>query len=561
MKFTLVAWLIVGCLEVLRFGAPWGFVVGASILGMGRDSEDALRPWCFRIALLGALPRLGYVAAAQLSTLFSSEAIWSGDRYAVVWGVSVAGGIGMAFLLRRIGAAWLDRVKDSLTMPTALERNRKTDVREIGRILPRGIEFDPAKHFQRDRILLGLDEGRRPVFLDGIDGPSIPHVEVVGTTGAGKGVALGLLASQFLARGEAVFFMDPKNDEWAPHVLYSEARRVGTAFRFINPCVPHGPQINPFAGASREEIHEALIAGLGLSEKGASSDYYSIADRQAAWETAGRMAAEKLTAAEVWAADGEVLSEDAPKFAGKLRELAQTPSINAKEHGSDLAAVVASGGAVYVVGSMRHDTIKTIQRVLLVRLIQIAESRDRINGRPRPVCIVLDEVKYHLSRPALEGLGAARDKGVHLVLAHQSLGDLRDCPADLDADAVVDSVVENCKIKLCYQVQNPDTADWLARMSGTILVDDESRRVRKNIALSETLDGERTLRQAERPLMDTNMLRNLPAGVAVLFGQGLPRFVSIRPLRVTKSREAITVCALSVESPKSILSLDPGEGA
>ncbi len=126
-------------------------------------------------------------------------------------------------------------------------------------------------------------------------------------------------------------------------------------------------------------------------------------------------------------------------------------------------------------------------------------------------------------------MGAARDKGVHLVLAHQSLGDLRDCSKDLNPDAVVDAVVENCRIKICYRVMNPATAEWLAAMSGAIQVDDETRKIEKNIAQAETVMGERAIRQAERYYIDVNMLLNLPPSVSVVYGDGLPKFVFYTP--------------------------------
>lgn len=62
---------------------------------------------------------------------------------------------------------------------------------------------------------------------------------------------------------------------------------------------------------------------------------------------------------------------------------------------------------------MRNSKIITAQRMLLVRLYQLAERRDRVTDVPRPIAVYLSELKYHLSVPALEGLGAARDKGVH----------------------------------------------------------------------------------------------------------------------------------------------------
>lgn len=197
-----------------------------------------------------------------------------------------------------------------------------------------------------------------------------------------------------------------------------------------------------------------------------------------------------------------------------------------------------------MIGSMRNSKIITAQRMLLVRLYQLAERRDRVNHTPRPIAIYLSELKYHLSKPALEGLGAARDKGVHIIMDHQSIADLKDCPADLKSDAVVGAVVENAKFKLVYRVMDPDTADWVARMSGTILVDDEVRKAKTDAVLTETIDSERTIRQAERFFIDSNMVLNLPDFVSFIFTtKALPSASLISPIRV-KKRE-LAICAVS----------------
>lgn len=93
-----------------------------------------------------------------------------------------------------------------------------------------------------------------------------------------------------------------------------------------------------------------------------------------------------------------------------------------------------------MIGSMCNSKIITAQRMLLVRLYQLAEKRERVKKVPRPIANYLSELKYHLSRPALEGLGAARDKGVHIIMDHESIADLKDYPADLKGDAVVGSL-------------------------------------------------------------------------------------------------------------------------
>jgi type IV secretory pathway TraG/TraD family ATPase VirD4 len=115
------------------------------------------------------------------------------------------------------------------------------------------------------------------------------------------------------------------------------------------------------------------------------------------------------------------------------------------------------------------------------------------------------------------GLGAARDKGVHIIMAHQSVKDLYDCPADLEGDAVAGSVIENCKFMLVYRLRDPDTADWVARMTGSILVDDEMRKVKTDISLTEKMETDRMIRQAERYYIDSNMLLNLPKFVGFVF--------------------------------------------
>lgn len=46
---------------------------------------------------------------------------------------------------------------------------------------------------------------------------------------------------------------------------------------------------------------------------------------------------------------------------------------------------------------MRNSKIITAQRMLLVRLYQLAERRERVTDVPRPIAIYLSELKYHLS--------------------------------------------------------------------------------------------------------------------------------------------------------------------
>ncbi len=75
------------------------------------------------------------------------------------------------------------------------------------------------------------------------------------------------------------------------------------------------------------------------------------------------------------------LDETVPAFYGELEEIALVNSINAR-NGFSLKTIFDEGGCCYIIGSMRNQKIISAQRMILTRLIQIAETRDRIKGNP-----------------------------------------------------------------------------------------------------------------------------------------------------------------------------------
>ncbi|MBU9865088.1 type IV secretory system conjugative DNA transfer family protein, partial [Rahnella aceris] len=420
-------------------------------------------------------------------------------------------------LLRRVLTPELDKIKKRLVRKTTLERELRTDVRTVKSLLPETLHYDPLDYIDLNKgLFIGIDRDIQPMYLPLKDWQK-QHADIIGTTGAGKGVATGILLYQSILAGEGVFVMDPKDDEWAPHLYRKACEDAGKPFALIDLRKPQY-QLNLIEAITADELEELFVAGFSLAEKGQESDFYRIDDRKAA-----RIAAQFVTRntastiRDVYNGDYvQGITDKIKAFFGKIEELALLNAINAPT-GFSLNKIFEAGGCCYVIGSMRNSKIITAQRMLLVRLYQLAERRERVKDVPRPIAIYLSELKYHLSRPALEGLGAARDKGVHIIMDHQSIADLKDCPADLKGDAVVGAVVENAKFKLVYRVMDPDTAEWVARMSGTILVDDEVRKAKTDAVLTETIDSERTIRQAERFFTDSNMILNLPDFVSFIF--------------------------------------------
>lgn len=237
-------------------------------------------------------------------------------------------GLASYFVWLREGQPWLDARAERITKRSSLERNKKTDVRQIADFLPQvEKQYDPREHFnQKKGFFLGLTGDGQAFWPASV----LPHVQVVGTTGAGKGVVLGSLAAQCLMAGEAVFWLDPKDDEWAPHVLADAAHAAGKPFLIVDlrPAAP--PQLNLFFGATKEQREELLLAGFSLSEKGAESDFYSIDDRWGAATVASDYQPGD-TAASLFNRHREALEDKAKKFFGLFREMAEMPAVNAKQ--------------------------------------------------------------------------------------------------------------------------------------------------------------------------------------------------------------------------------------
>ncbi|EDL52173.1 TriK protein [Vibrio mediterranei AK1] len=437
--------------------------------------------------------------------------------------------------VRRAYAPLINRLKLKLTKKTEAAREARTDVRSVKELLPDTVHYDPEDFIDLDKgVFVGLDINQKPQYIP-LAKIRKQHAGINGTTGAGKGVASGLILYQLILADEGVFVLDPKDDEWAPHLMKYACEKAGKPFHLIN-LNEEAPQLDLLAEAKPDQIEELLVAGFSFAEKGDLADFYRIDDRKAAREAPRRASEEERQSISALFHSDYVqgLEETVKAFYGKMEEMSLVEAINAP-NGLSLNSVFKEGGCCYIIGSMRNSKILITQKMILIRLLQLAETRDRINEQPRPIAIFLDELKYHISKPAMEGLGAARDKGVHMFLAYQAVADLRDCPADLNGDAVVGAVVENTKFKLVYRLQDPDTAEWVAKMTGTILIDDETRNVETNSTLSEIVEGKRNIKQAERHLVDTNMWLNLPDFVSYIFTtDSVPRPSLISPIKVEK---------------------------
>ena len=500
-------------------------------------------PWlgfaCGALLVAGALraPRVSGLALLLLSALAAvlflaahADGARPGWQAALFAAEFAAAALAAAFGHRRL-AGRLERLRERWTRRGALGRDARTDIRTVAALLPAArARYDPRPHLDDpDSLFAGLDERGRPVRI-ARELWRRSHVDIVGMTGSGKGVLAGVLLSQAARQGEAVFAVDPKRDRYAPLVLAQAARDAGVEYLELDLAAGW----NPLAGKTADELEELFVSGFGLEERGSDADFYRLQDRRAARECA-RMAAEQGLAPAALLAEFRTLraAREAKLFLAALEELAgaEAPAA-APAAAPDLAAALEAGAVVYAKGALRHPRVCRLQRMFVLSAIQHCERRGP--GRGRHACLFLDEFRYLVSAPVLEALASLRDRRAHLVLAHQTLHDLRRTTAELDPEQAAGSVAENCGLKFAYRVHDPDTAQWLARMSGSIRADDELRELETDRLLTERGRGARALRQTERHLVDANMLQSLPPRCAVLYGDGLAKFAFTSPVPVAE---------------------------
>jgi len=534
-----------------------GLLNGSLLFLFDAEEEAKIRKKLYLVlGLISLVPIAAYFLVPQFAQNANS-AIEPSQLFLNLWIVSAVISWVVTVWWLRVGIHQVERVKRKLTKRSALERNKKTDIRTISEHLPGNKKrFDPLKYINLKKgVFCGLDEFDKPIYI-GHGEWNTRHCLLSGMTRSGKGIFAQILGWQSIMLGELFVVLDPKVDSWLPHIYRQACEKFGKKYVLLDLRQSAHEQINIFQGCDEETIENMLIGSFGLAEKGTTADHYRLGDRKAARRCAAYMAKHpdttpadlfKLFGAE-WEDTDKANPNAASDFAAMLAEMAELRAVNRREGGIDLSELAQTGGCLYVLGDMLNPRIIRMQRMLLVRLMMLAKNRDTFGEKPKNIRIFADEFRVHISRAFVISLGMSAGWQLLSILALQSFEDLRDCPADLDPEMVKGAVMENCAIKQSYRILDDDTALRLAASTGEIMVDSEVREVVKNIALLETI-GDRKISQKERYLIDTNMIHSLAMpdaekgtiGCGVLIGVGkLAQFCFTSPVQVERSIAALT---------------------
>lgn len=444
-------------------------------------------------------------------------------------------------------------------------------VGDAARLRQLAAPFDPAVYIDdekarrkarasADSVFIGLDGWRKPIYLPRhyIDKN---HVEILGESGTGKSSIAGVMLSQLAAEGECVVIFDPKCDRNLPGALARAGERHGYPFNILDlrPAADF-PQVNPFQGCRADQVEELLQVALELGKTGDGGvDFYRGKDREATGFIAEALSDGRTDMLEILEkARGDERVVEQENLWRELRQLGRVKALHTSG-GLDLQEVLSKPGVLYIIGSTTRLEVVAAQKLILQRILQILDER---RDQSMPVALFLDELKYLLSPAALRAAGTIRDRNCHLIFAHQSLGDLDDCPG-LNPKAVRGAIWGNCGIKVAYRMMDSQTAQELSRIAGQSIV--EARTV-SNSDNGETV----STRDERREFMPPHVFTHLPkpsageASVGVVFGLGPAFYLSTRYIESgpcpepVRAPEAATAAEPAAE-PAAENTVSPGD--
>lgn len=350
--------------------------------------------------------------------------------------------------------------------------------------------------------------GDHPIILSRKPLVAIPerfryeHTLNMGASGKGKTVLLRTMYHQDILSGAGVVLIDPKDDQF-PFMLSSatQAGRVPQihSFRLRG---ARSETWNPIHGKNPIEIANRLHVALFADDPDANSFYKSVAAAMLRNIFALLMGyGRPLTLKDIYYAvvfpqilervvedfkgserlyrqaheirEDFILtkSDDAKRLSKGLRDKLQTFIDSPWSHLTNtycpdivVEDAIARGDILHFgVASdiLGRDCYQPLVRMLLADFKQAAGHRFSQEER-RPCFLYCDEFGDVASEDFMEAIKKYRSAGIGILIGFQSLGDLERRGEPFKKD-----VVQNCATKIFFNLPEPNSADYVAKLIGT----------------------------------------------------------------------------------------------
>ncbi len=529
--------------ELTTGADPWAWVylaiaiMAAAITGLS-PSETRQRtfsrdtPW-IQCQTAGTMPLFGFVlywfglwAIAVTTNPREADSVtwaylgWWGDMVLRYWSLPIAGlalGLVLRFYVVAPLVAWFSNWRKGWRAEQEVQA--LTDIRdELGKFRPK--TFTPSAYYKTGQVFFGLDQRNKPVYIP-VDAVHGTHLQIIGPTGSGKGVALQTLVEQAILRGELVMIVDPGEDDNLRDVMYQTARGCDRTFVYYDMTGGRGGW-DPFASGPIQDRRARLVLSLGIADSDRESDFYSGAERNMLDRV---LASNLLTLGQMvsWM-EAHITPDKRGKAYQRLKEMSLSPAFNPKPgRGFDIERSALNNAVVYVRTRVDNDPLlRAAARAMLLEIKQTLDRLYREGKRATWAFVLFDEAKYLVSKPLVDGLALLRKRQICMGIAHQDALDMRsiDDPR-MDRYATESAVKTNTQIKLIYRQGDADAADWAASQTGTKYVT-VLRSEQTSVAPTggERWDQGRMLQKSQVPYIEANSFQALQPRVGVLLAPG-----------------------------------------
>ena len=505
-----------------NFKAFWPWVFGASLgflmvgwrgiwLVVGNPSFFLT---LFRLFFVGVFGLAGLVFFGLVAfwVVFGTNA-WLGGAVAQYWGVfepvmfdgvwALLGGFfgGLAAVWRLVSS-----IEPRLAEKFGHKKSKDalSDVRNLDADAPKKTGFGGLEKWAKKSGLIALGATKKGFKGVTIEDFKAKNFRVMGAPGSGKGVFAQMIFGQIFGEVKSVVF-DPKKDP------YLTAFFAEKGARFVD-LAAEVPQIDVLAGATPQQIADAIAEACALSPTGKESDVYTLEELAAVAEVSRGGAA---TLEEIGLGLAEAKARKTEKY---IKLMA---GVEALGGGFSLADLLESDG-VYFVFDEGSQAQKYAARLIFARIKQLKKAGE-VGGH---VTIFADEFRHLISKTSVDSLGLMRSYGVNFIVAHQSQGDFEGDFADVSGKEAKQRVFDNSQIQLIFK-QTQDAEYW-AKLTGEKVFEDASALLSVNEASESVSGGEVRRVERQRALIDQNEFLTLPDGVGVLFGVELAE--KVRPV-------------------------------
>jgi type IV secretory pathway TraG/TraD family ATPase VirD4 len=382
-----------------------------------------------------------------------------------------------------------------------------SDIRkELGTVVAK--DFDPTRYYKKDHIFLGLDALNKPIYIT-LAAFCENHAQIIGATGTGKGVIIGVVIDQLIKYGYTVFYFDPKHDKNIPRIMEQRCRETGRQFTYLSLFDNEPGNWGPFLGGSLDSARTRLEVAFGLNVSGTDADFHKSRERKMALDAFNKSRD----------IDGLFnfceMSDHESRVTTELGIWKKYRSLAIKSGGFSIADAITKGAVVYVKGNLYDKVMLNCFKAMMLESSQ--EIQRLADYEKKQVFMLWDEVSFYVAPEFPRSLATIRSFGMTFSLAYQSQNDLKALEdRTVNAQYVYSGVNTNCQIKLVYGGFDDANAKWVSEIAGTVQKHIATRTdVQQNAAAAELWADRSTVTLQHEPLFHPNKVKALPKRVCI----------------------------------------------